>query len=183
MGRSDFAGTEEVKMAVLVLLILFFSSTASSATTTNTKTASLRPNTNESSPANPITNNNTVPIKPNNNTNPVKIDKNTNTAKIDKNSNPIKPNNITNLLKPDKTNNIKPNTKTPNTNTNDSYTTISDPNITSNTTIPSSPASCLAMSSSSSVALAFFGGIFTVVILEALAFALMRWYQMRKYSR
>merc|ERR1712037_335999 len=38
-------------------------------------------------------------------------------------------------------------------------------------------------SSGSSAALAFFGGILTIVILEALGFAWMRWYQRRKHSR
>lgn len=46
-----------------------------------------------------------------------------------------------------------------------------------------STANCPVTSSSSSAALGFLGGIFTIVILEALGFAWMKWYRLRKHSR
>merc|ERR1711990_908010 len=55
---------------------------------------------------------------------------------------------------------------------------------TKNSTKPSTtPKPCSVSGSSSSSVGAFFGGIFLVVILEGLAFAWMKWYQMRKHSR
>merc|ERR1712038_2171253 len=170
-------------------LAFFFFASASAAGLTSTTTtarlaATLEAKVNTSTPVAPKTKETTNSTEPtansseiisntiaSNSTNEAPVDKTTQTTKTT-NSNSIVPafeptsSNATNSNSP----NEEPSTP-PQTTTNSTPTT----RIT--------PMPCTATSSSSSPALAFFGGVFMVVLLEVLVFALMRWYHRRKFLR
>merc|ERR1711934_735523 len=74
-------------------------------------------------------------------------------------------------------------TAEPITSREDSTEVPPEPTTKNSTKPTTTPKPCSVSSSSSSSVGAFFGGIFLVVILEGLAFAWMKWYQMRKHSR
>merc|ERR1712061_12102 len=110
------------------------------------------------------------------------VDKTTQTSKTT-NSNSIAPaveptfSNVTNSNSPDEEPSTPPQTTT------NSATTTTAPSKPTTTPPTITPMPCTATSSSSSPALPFFGGVFMVVLLEVLIFALMRWYQRRKFLR
>merc|ERR1712110_795344 len=185
-----------------VFLAFFFFASASAAGLTSTTTIARLAATLEATKANttePVapktkeTTNSTAPTDnsseiisntiASNGTNEAPVDKTTQTSKTT-NSNSIAP--VVEVTSSNATNSNSPNEEPstpPQTTTNSAPTTKapSKPTTTPPTTI--TPMPCTATSSSSSPALAFFGGVFMVVLLEVLVFALMRWYQRRKFLR
>merc|ERR1712038_1548196 len=185
-----------------VFLAFFFSASASAAGLTSTTTtarlaATLEAKVNTSTPVAPKTKETTNSTEStansseiisntiaSNSTNEAPVDKTTQTSKTT-NSNSIVPafepttSNATNSNSP----NEEPSTP-PQTTTNPATTTKA-PSKPTTTPPPTTitPMPCTATSSSSSPALAFFAGVFMVVLLEVLVFALMRWYQRRKFLR
>merc|ERR1712110_321415 len=171
-----------------VFLAFFFFASASAAGLTSTTTIARGAATLEATKANT-----TTPVAP-------KTKETTNSTAPSANSSEIISNTIasnsTNEAPVDKTTqasktsnsnspNEEPSTppQPPQTTTN-SATTIKAPSKPSTTPPPTiNPMPCTATSSSSSPALAFFSGVFMVVLLEVLVFALMRWYQRRKFLR
>merc|ERR1712110_1060009 len=184
--KVSHSGTTLLEVAMKpvqqVFLAFFFFASASAAGLTSTTTTARGAATLEATKVNttePVapktkeTTNSTAPTAnsseiisntiASNSTNEAPVDKTTQTSKTT-NSNSIAP-----VAEPTSSNA---------TNSNSPNEATSTPPPTTTTPMP-----CTATRSSSSPALAFFAGVFMVVLLEVLVFALMRWYQRRKFLR